>query len=152
MGLKEQLKNDLKTALKSGEQFRTGILRLVLAALHNKEIEKHSRSSSDVLTEEEIIQVLTSEAKKRKESIDIFRKGERPDLADKEAQELLVIQNYLPEQLSNAEAEKAVHEILKRTGVKDFGQAMKAVMKELRGKADAKTVGDLVKKKLALDG
>jgi|SRR3989344_4044329 len=152
MGLKEQLNNDLKTALKSGEQFRTGVLRLLSAALHNKEIEKHSRSASDVLTEDEIIQVLTSEAKKRKEAIGIFRKGERPDLADKEGEELLIIQNYLPAQLTDAETEKAVDEILKNTGVKDFGQAMKAVMKDLQGKADAKMIGDLVKKKLGLDG
>lgn len=150
MNLKEKISENLKVALKSGDQFRVGVLRLLSSALHNKEIEKHARSASDVLTDEEIIQVLTSEAKKRKEASEIFRKGERLDLAEKEEQELLIIQNYLPIQLTPAETEKAVDEILKKTAAKDFGGAMKAVMQELRGKADAKLIGDLVKKRLGI--
>ena len=148
MFLKEQIVSDLKVALKSGAQFKTGVLRLLIAALHNREIDKHSKGLGDALIDEEALQVLASEAKKRKESIEIFSKGERPDLAAKEEQELEIIKNYLPKQLNSEEVEKAVEEIIDRSGAKDFGQAMKAVMQELRGKADAQGVSELVKKKL----
>jgi uncharacterized protein YqeY len=148
--IKDRLNDDLKKSLKGGDQKRVGVLRLLNTAIHNKEIEKYAKSKSEVLTDEEILQVLAGEAKKRRESIEIFLSGGRQDLADKEKAELMVIQEYLPKQLSWEETEKAVADILKKSGLRDFGLAMKEVMKELKGKADAKIISELVKKLLSL--
>ncbi len=101
------------------------------------------------MTDEEIIQLLTSEGKKRKESIAVFIQGNRADLADKEKKELEIIQEFLPTLMSPEETEKAVAEVLNKSGAKEIGPAMKEVMKELRGKADSALVSEIVKKKLA---
>lgn len=147
--LQQKLNNDLKEALKAGKEFEVGIFRLLTSAIHNKEIEKFAKEKTYELTDEEVLSVLKSEAKKRKESISIFEKGRRNDLADKERRELLIIEKYLPKQLSREETEKIVDEVLKKIQVKDFGQAMKEVMKELKGKSDASLVNALVKEKLS---
>lgn len=146
--LKERLAEDLKAAMKNADQKTVGVLRFLIAAINNKEIEKRGKGGDSVLTDEEVAQVLMSEAKKRKDSIAAFEEGGRIDLAGKEREELEIIQRYLPEQLSAEETEKVVEKILAETGVKDFGQAMKAVMRELKGKADGKTVSEIIKKKL----
>lgn len=160
--LKEQLHNDLKDALKSGDQFLSGLLRLLLSAIHNKEIEKRSvliasakpsygtgapvTAEDEVLTDEETLAVLRSEAKKRRESIEIFTEGKRDDLAEKEKRELEAIKKYLPRELSREEIQESVQAIFARLKPKDFGSAMKAVMGELKGRADSKLISDLVKK------
>ena len=149
MSFKEQLETDLKNSLKSGDQFKVGVLRLLAAAMHNKEIENRSKTGTADLSAEQIIQLLSTEAKKRHEAMEIFGTGKRQDLQDKERRELEIIQGYLPKQLSREETEKLVHEIVKRAGAQEFGQTMKMVMKELRGKVDAKFVGAVVKKLLS---
>lgn len=103
------------------------------------------------INEEEEIQILNRLAKMRKESIEAFEKAGRTDLAEKEKAELVIIQKYLPEQLSVEEASQVIDKILQELGVtnqKDFGRAMGAVMKELKGKIDGKIVQDLVRAKL----
>lgn len=147
--LKEKITSDLKSAMKSADQATVGVLRLLISAFNNKSIEKKGKGQSDVLTDEDVMQILMSEAKKRKESMEIFTKGNRPDLAGKEKTELEIIQRYLPKQMSREEVEKAVEEILKKSGSKEIGPAMKEVMKELRGKADSAMVSELVKEKLS---
>ena len=149
MHLKEKLNADLKNALKSGNQFMADVLRLLLAALHNREIDNRAKTGSPELTDEAVIQLLAAEAKKRKEAIEIFIKGSRADLVRKKEQELAIIKTYLPEEISPREVEVKVVQILERLGTKDFGQAMKAVMQELKGRADAKLIAEIVKKKLA---
>lgn len=148
MALREKISEDVKTALKGGKPVETGVLRLLISALNNKAIDKKGKTGSEDLSEEEVIQVLMTEAKKRRESIEIFTKGDRKDLADKEKLELAIVQGYLPKQISKEEAEKLVSEILKKSGATEIGLAMKAVMAELKGKADAGMVSQLVKEKL----
>lgn len=148
MLLKNRLLEDLKNAMKAGDQNRVGVLRFLNSAIHNKEIEKRSKSGASELTEEEILAVVMSEAKKRRESIEIFRKGSRSDLAEKEEQELSIIQSYLPKQLGLEEIEKEIDVILqKNPNLSNFGLAMKEVMKFLKGKADAAVVSEILKKK-----
>lgn len=147
--LKEKLTDDLKRAMKSVDQETVGVLRILLTAIKNKEIEKKTKSGGDgQLNEEEIMQVLMSDAKKHKESIEIFTKGGRKDLADKEEKELVILQKYLPKQLSVEEIEQVVDKVLSKVSVKDFGSVMKEVMKELKGKADGKMVSEIIQRKL----
>lgn len=148
--LKEKIAEDLKKSMKAADSERVGVLRLLSTAIHNKEIEKRGKTGKEeTLTDEEIFAVLMTEAKKRKEAIEIFEKGGRKDLAEKESKELVIIQEFLPKQITREEIERAAAEIIKKTGIKDFGSAMKEVMKELRGKADAKLVSEIVKKMLS---
>lgn len=147
MGLKENLMSDLKEAMKSGHSGKVGVLRLLNAAFKNEEIKKGKNA---ILTDEEIVQVLMREAKKRKESIEAFEKGGRKDLADKERTELTTIGFYLPKQMSREEAGKAVEKILfGLTDKNNAGLVMKAVMQELKGKADGKMISEIIKEKLS---
>jgi uncharacterized protein YqeY len=146
MDLLQKINDDLKSALKSGDHFRLGVLRMVNSALKNKAIEKGKDAK---LTDEEILQIFTKEAKKRKESIVAFENGGRPELADGEKKELVIIEEYLPKQMSKEDTEKEVVRILATISDKSkFGLVMKDVMKELNGKADAKLVSEIIKEKL----
>ena len=147
--LREKLAEDLKTAMKSADPKTVGVLRLLISAINNKAIEKRTKTGSDVLTDDEVLQTLNGEAKKRKESVEIFIKGNRADLAEKEKGELEIIQNYLPKLMNREETEKAVDRILASAAPKDIGLAMKEVMKELRGKADSAIISELVKQKIS---
>jgi len=149
--LYQKIKEDLSKALKSGDTLRISVLRMVLSSLHNKEIEKKGKNQNSELTEEEIIEVLKREAKKRKEAIETYLKGNRNDLADKEKKELEIIIAYLPKQLSEEEIKKIVQEAIQKLGAqseKDFGKVMGFLMKELKGKADAGLVSQIVKESL----
>lgn len=145
MTLKETVTNDLKTAMKNSDANTVGVLRMVISAVRNKEIEKKTESLSD----EDVLQVLMTEGKKRRDSIDAFTKANRKDLAEKEQAELAVIQKYLPAQMSKEEVDKKVAAIVKKTGSKEMGPVMKAVMAELRGKADPGMINAAVKEQLA---
>lgn len=152
MDLHQKISDDLKDALKSGNQTKISTLRMVLSSLHNKEIEKKGKGQGLKLSEEETIGVLMSEAKKRKESIEAYLKSNRNDLADKERKELEIITVYLPKQLSEEEIKKIVQETIQKIGAqseKDFGKAMGLLMKELKGKADATLVSKILKEALA---
>ncbi len=148
MGLYERLRADLTGAMKKGDAFATGLLRMLIAAVNNREIEKNRKASGGPLTDDEVAQVLAGEAKKRKESIEAFTRGGRDDLARTERREAEYIQAYLPSQMSREEVSAAVTQIVKRSAAKDFGAVMKEVMAQLKGKADAKLISELVKKAL----
>ena len=148
MSLTERLARDLKAALKSGDRFRTDVLRFITSSLHNRSIEKRSKGKEEALTDEEVLHVLGAEAKKRREAAEAFKKGDRAELAKKEEQELALIREYLPLQMSAADSERAVAAILEKSGARDFASGMKAVMAELKGKADARLVSELVRAKL----
>lgn len=148
MDLKAQLTEDLKNALKSADQTTVGVLRLLMSAIKNKEIENRTSDGGDALDNEGILKAIAGEAKKRKDSIEAFRSGGREDLAAKEESELKVLQNYLPKPLSAQEVEKIVGGIIEKTGAADLPTAMKAVMQELRGKADGKLISEIVKNKI----
>ncbi|MBI5401205.1 GatB/YqeY domain-containing protein [Candidatus Wolfebacteria bacterium] len=153
MSLKQKISEDLKTAMKSGNEFEVGVLRMVIASIHNKEIEKRGKGGEAVLTEDEVADVVVKEAKKRKESIDIYKSGNREDLAKKESEELEIIKKYLPEQLSETEIENIVEKAIKETNastIKDLGKVMGIVSKETKGRADSKAISEIIKKKLGI--
>ncbi|HEC97126.1 MAG TPA: GatB/YqeY domain-containing protein [Nitrospirae bacterium] len=145
MSILERIDSDLKVAMKSSEKIRVSTLRMVKASLKNLEIEKGELSDDDV------IGVLSTQAKQRRESISEFEKGGRQDLADQEREELAVILSYLPEQLSEEELTGIIQETIRETGassLKDMGRLMKSLMPRVKGRADGKLVSRKVKELL----
>ncbi len=145
MSIIERIDSDLKVAMKSSEKVRVSTLRMVKASLKNLEIEKGELSDDDV------IGVLSTQAKQRRESISEFEKGGRQDLADQERAELAVILSYLPEQLSEEELTGIIQETIRETGassLKDMGRLMKNLMPRVKGRADGKLVSRKVKELL----
>jgi len=158
MTLREKISADIKTAMKAGDAAKLTTLRGLISVLNNKAIDKRVKTlakggqagTEEQLTDEEVTTALLTEAKKRKESAEVFKTGGRADLADNELKELAMIQEYLPKQLSAEETTTAVEAAIARSGSKEFGPVMKAVMAELRGKADSALVTEIVKKKLGV--
>jgi len=151
MSLKEKIADDLKTAMKSGDRIRLETLRTLRAALMEREIEK--RGTGKEVSPDDEVAVLLSAAKKRKESMEQFEKGGRPELVEQEGKELAIIQEYLPKQLSEGEIVQTIEGIVSQTGAlgpADFGKVMPLVMKQLKGKADGRTIQELVKKRLGV--
>ena len=149
MNLRERVSQDLKSAMKSGDRIRLETLRTMRAVLLEKEIEK--RGAGPGMTAEDEVATLTSAAKKRKESIELFKQGGRPELAHQEELELAIIQEYLPRQMSPEEIAGLIRDAIGETGASgpaDFGRVMPLVMKQAKGKADGKLVQELVKKAL----
>ncbi|MFH1308940.1 MAG: GatB/YqeY domain-containing protein [Patescibacteria group bacterium] len=145
--LKENITQDIKKAMQEKNALLLSVLRGVIAVVKNREIEKKKE-----LDEDEIIQVISSEAKKRKDSIEQFEKGGRQDLVEKEKQELEILQKYLPEQMSENDIRKEVELAIKESGAvnpSDTGKVMSILMPKLKGKADgglvSKMVGELLK-------
>ena len=137
--LKEKTEADLKSALKQGDVLRVSVIRMFLSSLRNKVIEKRGKTGSEELTEEEVLAVLRSEVKKRRDSIQEFGKGGRQDLIDKETAELKILETYLPEEMPQEELEKIVKKIIGGLGpvsAKDFGKIIGLVMKETKGSAN----------------
>jgi len=146
MGLRETIDTDIKNALKSGAKEKLSALRMLSAALKNKQIDKRRQ-----LTEEEIVESVRSLIKQRKDSIELFAKGGRQDLVDKETAEIAVLEVYLPKQLTPEELEVMVRDAVAQTGAqdaKDMGKVMKAIIPLVGGRADGKLVSELVKKTL----
>lgn len=149
--VKQRINDDLKGALKSGDSFVAGVLRMIIASFKNKEIEKRGKGEIADLSEAEVIDILAREMKKRKDAADAYVGGGRNELVQKELQEIDVIKKYLPEQLSVSEIEKIVNKAIEQVGVqsqKDFGKVIGEAMKELKGKADSSEVSAIIKKKL----
>lgn len=147
MGLKETLENDLKEALRSKDERRKTTLRLALAAIHNAEIAK-----GKALEEGELLAVLSKEAKQRRESAALFADGGREDLVDQENKELEILTEYLPEQLSEAEIEARVREVIDEVGATSaaqMGDVMRVLMPQMKGKADGQLVSTMVKRILS---
>lgn len=148
MNLKEKINEDLKEALKSGDKVRLQTIRSIRALI----LEFEKSGSNKEFDEEEEIKLLSSAAKKRKESIEQYKNAGRNDLAQNEEAELKIVMGYLPEQLDEKEIETKIKEIAKELGVEtktDFGKLMSAAMKELKGKADGKVVKSIVEKVLS---
>jgi uncharacterized protein YqeY len=146
MSLQQRLDGDLKAAMKSSDSLKTSVLRMVKAAIKNKQVEKR-----EDLSEEEIISVLSTLTKQRRESIDLFSKGGREDLAEKERQELAVLQLYLPGQLSPEDLDRIIMEAINESsaeGVKDIGKVMRLIMPRVQGAADGKVVNQRVRELL----
>ena len=147
MSLSDRLSEDLKLAMKARDQLRMDAIRMVKAALQNKEIELKK-----ALDEGEMSRVLLALVKQRKEAAEQYQKGKRDDLADKELKEIVIIEAYLPKALSQEEIVQVVESAIREIGpvtMKDMGKVMKAVMAKLAGQAvDGKQLSDLVRTRL----
>jgi uncharacterized protein YqeY len=146
MELREKIEADTREALKSGAKDKVSTLRMLNAALKNKQIDKRRP-----LTEEEVIETVRSLIKQRKDSIEQFTKGGRQDLVDKETAEVAFLEAYLPKQLAREELEAMVRDAIAQTGAqgaRDMGKVMKALIPMVGGRADGKLVSELVKNAL----
>ena len=151
MSLKEKIDQDLKNSMKSGDKDRLNAIRSIRAALLEKEV-SISVGGKAVLSDDQEMEVLVSIAKKRRDAIEQFTAGNRPDLAAIELLELKVIEEYLPEPLSDDEVKAVIKDIVARTGatsIKEIGKVMGAAMKALKGKADGTKVQEIVKSLLS---
>jgi len=147
MGLQEQLSEDVKTAMRARDMATLGTLRMLRAQIKDVQIAKQRE-----LDDNEVIEVLLNAAKKRKEAIELYEKGGRQDLLEKEQAEYDLIAQYLPKQLSEIEVDEIVTGIIAETGAtseQDFGKVMGAAMRQLKGKADGKVIQNMVRAKLS---
>ena len=148
---KEEIREDLNKAIKEKNSLVSDTLRMLLSEISNKEKEKKYKENKENLTEEEILEVIISEAKKRKEAIFGFEKGGRTEQAEKEKSELIILGKYLPEQISEEEVKKMIEETIKETSasnMKDMGKVMASLMPKLKGSADGALVSRIVKELL----
>ena len=146
MGLKVEIQDAVKAAMKAGDRLTLSILRLLLSALHNEEIKSRRELST-----EEIHRTLSTLCKQRTEAIELFRKGGREELAQKEEAELKVLQHFLPQQLSESEVRALIQSSIEEVGAKnvqDLGKVMKQVMPRVSGRVDGKRVNELAKELL----
>lgn len=149
MGLRERLDADLKAAMKEKDELKLSVVRMLKSAVKYREVEGEKAITLD---EAGILQVVATEIKRRRDSVEQYRAGKREDLARKEEAEIAILQGYLPAQLSEAELRAKVDEVVARvgaTGPKDMGAVMKALLPEVQGRAEGKAVSDLVKQRLA---
>ncbi|BCS52594.1 GatB/YqeY domain-containing protein [Geobacter sp. SVR] len=147
MALKEELTEAMKQAMKARDDLRLSAVRMIRSAVKNREIDQMRE-----LDDQGIIEVISSLAKQRRESIRLYREGNREDLAAKEQAELDVLLGFLPRQMETAELEQLVERIISETGAagpKDMGIVMKAVTPLTAGKADGKVVSDIVRRRLS---
>lgn len=147
MDLKTKLQNDMKDAMRAQDSVKLGALRMLIAEIKKREIDKRSP-----LDEPEIHKVISSSLKQRADSIDAFKKANRTDLVEKEEREAELLKAYLPQQMSRGEVEAIVVAAIKETGASkpgDIGQVMKAVLAKTAGRADGKLVNEIAKAKLS---
>ncbi len=148
MSLKEQIESDTKEAMKARDSLKVSALRMVSSAIKNKMIEVRPND----LTDDDVVGVLKKLSKQRKDSIEQFQKAGRDDLAEQEQKELVVLEKYLPEQMSEAQITEIVENTMAEMGatsIKDMGKVMGAVTKKTQGAADNKLVSQIVKSKLS---
>ena len=149
MGLKEKLQADLTDAIRARDEVKSGTVRMLLTAITNEEV---AGKTAKVLNDAEIITVLARESKKRREAVDAYTEAKRDDLANKEKAEGVIIAQYLPEQLSEAELKKMIADAIAETnaaGPAGMGLVMKVLQPKIAGKADGGLVSALVKASLA---
>jgi uncharacterized protein len=140
--LKKKLAEDLKQAMKSGATVKRDTLRLLITAINYAESAKQSP-----MADADVLGVVANQVKRRQESIDAFKKGNRPDLVAREEAEMVILQAYMPQQLSRDEIIAAVKEVMAAVGAKgpgDKGKVMQQLMPKLKGKADGKTINEVV--------
>jgi len=147
MALKDQLDADLKSAMRDKDTVKLSVVRMLKSAVKYREIE-----IMKPLDDGGVLQVISSEIKRHKDSVEQYRAGNRQDLVEKEEAEITVLQGWLPAQLGEAEVRAKVEEVVTRVGAqgpKDMGAVMKALLPEVQGRADGKLVSELVKARLS---
>jgi len=143
MNLREKLESDMKAALKDGNALKLLVLRMLISAIKQCEIDKNIKPPQEV----DILPILQRQVKQHKESIEQFKKGNRQDLADKEASELKILESYLPEQLTEEALTALVKAAITEIDAKsksDMGKVMKLIMEKAKGKCDGKTVNQII--------
>lgn len=145
MGLREKLNDDLKTAMKSGDKMRTETLRMLRAQV----LEFEKSGAGREMNADDDMKILLSSVKKRKDSVEMYEKAGRKDLADKESAEIAIVQEYLPKQMGADEAAAVIERIIAEAGTKELAKVMPLVMKELKGKLEGKIINEIVKQKIA---
>jgi len=141
----EKVKSDLKTAMKTGDKVKVSVLRMLISATKNREIELKRP-----LEDEETISSIRSQIKQLKESYEQFKRGKREDLAEKALLEINVLKTYLPPELDNKELEEIVKAVISEFGAtkKDFGRVMKEVISRVSGRAEGKRINEIVRQHL----
>lgn len=148
--LKQKIQDDLKAAMIAKDEEELSTIRMLKSSLQYHEIQKGAGYEA---TDEDVLEVINREIKKRRESIEMYKKGNRPELAEKEQKELEILQSYLPAQMSEDEVRKLVKEEISQTGVstmQDMGKVMGALMPKVKGKAEGSLVSKIVKEELSL--
>lgn len=143
----ERIKEDLSIALKQKKEPNISVLRMVISAVLNKEIERRGTSEDPKLNDEELEAVIFSEIKKRRDSVESFEKGGRADLVAKEKAEIDILMGYMPEEMTEEEIRKIVKEIVENH--KDMGSVMKEVVPKTKGRANGSLVARIVKEELS---
>lgn len=150
MGLKEKLLSDMKEAVKSRDKMRLATIRLLVAEIKNKEIDLRKD-----LSDEEVADLIPGQIKKRKEAAALYEKGGRMDLCENEQKEMAILEDYLPEQVSEEELRSRIQEVIESSdaqGPKDIGKVMKTVIPEFKGKADGGLIKNIVTELLGKTG
>lgn len=149
--LRERLREELKLAMKARDQHKLSTLRLILAALQDRDIAARSNGQSDGVSDDDILQLLTKMVKQRRESIKLYEQGGRVDLAGREAEEITIIETFLPRQLNDDETAAAITDVINDVGakgLKDMGPTMAALKSRYAGRIDFAKAGLLVKQRL----
>lgn len=144
MSLKEQLAKDLADAMRQGDDTRKSTIRMLMSAINTQEVAGSERQE---LADEDVLKVIAKQVKQRRESIDEFRKAGREELADKEAAEMAVLQDYMPEQAGREEIEAEARRVIGEvgaTGPQDKGKVMQAIMPRLAGRAEGRDINEVV--------
>ncbi|HEY8541776.1 MAG TPA: GatB/YqeY domain-containing protein [Pseudothermotoga sp.] len=146
MSLKEKLSEDLKQAMKARDETKIRTIRLLIAAIKNFEVEKLGQATDD-----DVLQIMSKEVKKRLESIEMYRQAKREDLAIEEENELKIIKSYMPEQMGEDQIRELAKKLIQQYNLsspKDIGTVMKLIMPQVKGKADGKLVNKIVQELL----
>ncbi len=141
-GLKERLNSDLEQAMRGGDKVRRSVIRLVLAAMQNAEIARKA-----ALEDSDILGIIAKEARQRQESIEAFRQGNRPDLVSQEEAEMVILQQYLPQQMTHDEIIAAARRAIEEVGAQgpgDKGKVMPRLIAQLKGRAEGREINDVV--------
>lgn len=162
MSLKDTIREDLKTAMKAGDSETKSVVSMLLASIKNRELEKRGKLAKEgtaddelneksMLTDEEVVQVVSTELKKRKESVATYEQAGRTELAEGEKREAEVLTKYLPEQLDEAEVTELIRKAIEQTGASspaDMGKVMGAVSSQTKGRFDGKRLSEMVREQL----
>ena len=150
--LRDAISGELKDAMRSKDTLKTATLRLIIAAIQDRDIAVRTDGNPDGISDDEVMKVLQTMVKQRQESIKMYEKGNRPELAAQEAQEISIIRSFMPEQMSNTEIEEAVNQLLIETGassLKDMGSSMAVLRKRYAGRMDFGKASEILKASLA---
>ncbi|HVM78277.1 MAG TPA: GatB/YqeY domain-containing protein [Stellaceae bacterium] len=151
MALREQFTTALKESMKAGDQRRVSTVRMIIAALKERDIDARGKGNPKGIDDGDIQRMLQGLVKQRREAIELYKQGKRPELAQKEEEEIAVIETFLPKQMSDAEAEAAIKQVIAAVGaasVKDMGKVMAALKEKYAGQLDLSKAGGIVKKLL----